>query len=652
MPAPVPAATWVARLLKLFAGLAIGLVVAEIAFYYRDDGAFPHLNTYIADPALGVRLMPGATTNIAFGGNPLTHVRINQAGYRGRSWSEPSGGLAAGTELGSPRTGSEEVLVVGDSQVFGLGVEESETFCAMLATLLHRPVMNGGVPTYGPDEYKAVIAEQLPQRHPTTVVLTLNLVNDFFEVVNPNKDRHAVWDGWAVRKETAAASTTWFPGRDYLFRKSHLFFAIRKWRHQDAASDERGVASEGTWLDMVASGKRATSEKESSLAARKRWLQEIAATSRQIKDTEAAINSRIVSVLQPTQETLQSARPRAQDIVGDAFPVEGSRPVRVTAADIATAVHVRAKLRKQLAQWAQEHATAEANLVKDTMAANDEALNKLAALDASTIEDMIAPPFAAHIRDVKALVESAGARLIVLVLPMDVQVSANEWKKYGNDSIDMEPSKVLTTEIIEFCRSIGVSALDATPVLASVEPGAFLDKDIHMTPKGHAAVAAALAKTIAEPPPEKAPQAILPAMPTPEMFDHSPEINVPGSTNAGCETKQVRQWLRVLCRVGRGVSVDAESERADDHVFVLQTPTHVAIMVALEKSKSHSINVIWRLKTQQLKIDWPVDAATAKIEFTAAQQNTLSSASHATSTPVMSIGSCFTRIQIRNSSGY
>jgi hypothetical protein len=65
-------------------------------------------------------------------------------------------------------------------------------------------------------------------------------------------------------------------------------------------------------------------------------------------------------------------------------------------------------------------------------------------------------------------------------------------------------------------------------------------------------------------------------------------------------------------------------------VFVLQTPTHVAIMVALEKSKSHSINVIWRLKTQQLKIDWPVDAATAKIEFTAAQQNTLSSASHAT----------------------
>jgi lysophospholipase L1-like esterase len=36
--------------------------------------------------------------------------------------------------------------------------------------------------------------------------------------------------------------------------------------------------------------------------------------------------------------------------------------------------------------------------------------------------------------------------------------------------------------------------------LRDAEPGAFLDADIHMTPKGHAALAAALADALASPP--------------------------------------------------------------------------------------------------------------------------------------------------------
>ena len=45
-----------------------------------------------------------------------------------------------------------------------------------------------------------------------------------------------------------------------------------------------------------------------------------------------------------------------------------------------------------------------------------------------------------------------------------------------------------------------MSALDATAALAAAEPGAFLNRDLHMTPKGHDAVARALAATLAEPP--------------------------------------------------------------------------------------------------------------------------------------------------------
>src|SRR5205814_285240 len=110
--------TRVARVAMMLGGLAAGLAVAEAVFSYRDGGAFPHLNVYIPDAELGVRLQPGATERVEFAGNPRTEVRINRDGYRG-------------DEL--PPPGPDEVLVVGDSQVFGLGVEQDQTFSAGLA---------------------------------------------------------------------------------------------------------------------------------------------------------------------------------------------------------------------------------------------------------------------------------------------------------------------------------------------------------------------------------------------------------------------------------------------------------------------------------------------------------------------------------------
>jgi hypothetical protein len=185
-------------------GLVLGLVLAEAAFHVRDHGAFPHLNLYVTDARLGVRLRPGGSQRLAFGSNPVTSVRIGREGLRG-------GGL--------PPPGEDEVLVVGDSQVFGLGVEEGETASADLSRILGgRTVINAGVPTYGPPEYNAVLEELLPARRARTVVYVLNLANDLFEASHPNRERHCVWDGWAVRKETAPEAIASFPGRELLFR--------------------------------------------------------------------------------------------------------------------------------------------------------------------------------------------------------------------------------------------------------------------------------------------------------------------------------------------------------------------------------------------------------------------------------------------------
>jgi hypothetical protein len=142
-----------------------------------------------------------------------------------------------------------------------------------------------------------VIAEQLASRHPRTVVLTINLVNDLFEAQHLDRDRHAVWDGWAVRKETAPDSITSFPGRDFLYRHAHLFFALRKLRQADDKIDERGVASEGTWKDIVSTGEQIQKQRGDLEAARHKRLADVSWVHNEIKDQEAAIDDRKREVL-------------------------------------------------------------------------------------------------------------------------------------------------------------------------------------------------------------------------------------------------------------------------------------------------------------------------------------------------------------------
>lgn len=183
-------------------GLAsvLGSVVAEAVVRVQSEGAFPHANFCVEDSALGVRLEPEATLRFKLGDNPATDIRINAAGYRGPDWPMPT---------------RDEVLVVGDSQVFGLGVEGDETVAAQLAERTGRTVLSGGVPTYGPAEYAAIAVEVARSRPVSQVILALNLSNDLFELDRPNRERHAVWDGWAVRMETAPASVVSFPGRQW-----------------------------------------------------------------------------------------------------------------------------------------------------------------------------------------------------------------------------------------------------------------------------------------------------------------------------------------------------------------------------------------------------------------------------------------------------
>lgn len=611
---------WAVRFGTVFAGLAVGLVVAELVFRSRDDGAFPHVNFYVADSALGVRLEPNAEERIAFGGNPVTSLRTNNKGYRGATWPAP---------------GKDEILVVGDSQVFGLGVEETETFSAQLSKATGRTVINAGVPTYGPAEYKAVIAELIDQRKPTTVVLTLNMVNDLFEEHRPNAERHVVWDGWAVRKENAPAETSDFPFRSWLYRKSHLVFALRKWMHEGDPVGDAGLGSEGSWQDLVVAGEGVaksrvvrTEQMKAQAVARREALAKLTAADKELEQAMSDARYRDESIGGYTDKSYEESRKRSHefnaakanvgDIVDDDFG-EDARSIIVTAEHIRKGVQMRARLRAKLAEVMKASGKQADTAIAAKLGEREQAWKALTAPEAAELQKLLDPPLATYVRDVQALVTSRGARLVVVVLPIDVQVSETEWAKYDLPVTDMKPTLAYTHELVAATEAMGVSALDALPALAAAEPGAFLKGDIHMTAKGHAALAVALAKTIQNPPPAIATEAIVRSpVPLPPEWYEAKEIIVTGSTSAGCETKRVREWVRIMCgRTTKGddplrvsVTVDATRE-----TLALAMPHQTSVVTPVQEGRDVVVDFVWTSHTRRLNFSWLPGAPKPTIAF-------------------------------------
>ena len=586
------------------AGLAVvvGLGLAEGLARVGSGGAFPHANFYVSDDDLGVRLEPGAGMRFQLEGNPASDIDVNAQGYRGPDWPAP---------------GADEILVVGDSQVFGLGVEGDETFSARLAGATGRTVLNGGVPTYGPDEYAAVVAEVLAQRPVSTVVLTLNMSNDLFELDRPNRERHAVWDGWAVRIETAPDAITDFPGRTWLFRHSHLVYTARRlMAERGPRLDPEGAPSEGVWQDLVATASDAVTAEEAAAtdAAQRAAAREESLSALQMAAQGAAddADEALIEELGGSWSRLGlawgAARGNPGDIVGERY-AESSRSIALTAQLIRKAgqhrqeAAERAKSRKAKAALAK---AAEADAAWDAARR---------ALPAPPPESVVAP----YLERLQDTVHAHDAELVVVVLPLDVQVDPAEWAKYGAEPVDMTPSLALNADIADAARRRGARVLDARPALAAAEPGAFLHGDLHMTAKGHAALAEALAATLAAPSPLALPRHGLPdgrtVVPGRDRWAQTPEVTVTGSSLARCETVIVDEWLRVGCvrkdgRVPTGVEPLAGAV-PDTHTSV--TRDAATLVTPLAPGRPLRARFWWSGHHQDLVVDWGGEAPVMRL---------------------------------------
>ncbi|MFQ5530610.1 MAG: SGNH/GDSL hydrolase family protein, partial [Gemmatimonadota bacterium] len=173
-------------LVSLFVGGLIGEVmirlVAPQIFPIHPPGM------YVEDPDLGYVLSPGFS-GVLERPEFRDTIEIGEFGFRGAS----------------PRAKGENsltVLVLGDSQAFGFGTAEDETYSVLLEQMLAAAhpgtdvqVLNGGVPGYGTADQLALLESRGPAVDPDLVIVTFLSVNDLVENLTPASTWARVEDG-------------------------------------------------------------------------------------------------------------------------------------------------------------------------------------------------------------------------------------------------------------------------------------------------------------------------------------------------------------------------------------------------------------------------------------------------------------------------
>jgi lysophospholipase L1-like esterase len=175
-----------ARLVLVALGIVVPLVLLELAARLVAPRALASPAMFRMAPRVGYDLRPGYRGS----GPNGEEIRVDARGLRG------------GDDRIAPLAEAPPVLALGDSFVFGLGVDESEAFPAALARALDRGVRveNAGVPGYNLFQNVARLERDVPALAPEAIVLGF-LENDIHNVETP--DLWATPDGTLQRHPKA-----------------------------------------------------------------------------------------------------------------------------------------------------------------------------------------------------------------------------------------------------------------------------------------------------------------------------------------------------------------------------------------------------------------------------------------------------------------
>lgn len=219
------------------------------------------------EPDLGYRLRPGIDAE-ARG----VHVVTNSLGLRGPEVPR------------TPASGTERVLVMGDSVAFGFRLEQGETFPVLLEQELEQrdggswEVLNGGVEGYNTVNELAYLRSSLLDLQPKTIVVVFNL-NDFdygpvmgpMGVLTLDQSQRVSSDSLSMRSEfwlllrwlVATQGRVWTgqgpaptvtpaPGDESPFSPFDRFVSVLRKKYYDAPTDERWQRMVDALRDMAA----------------------------------------------------------------------------------------------------------------------------------------------------------------------------------------------------------------------------------------------------------------------------------------------------------------------------------------------------------------------------------------------------------------
>ena len=163
-----------ARRVAVLCGLVLlALLAVEFGVrtgFLRLSGPLAHPSYVRHDPWLGWSNRPNASQQHVTDDFDVT-VRVNEHGFRGAPWPGLRGGQA-------------RVLVLGDSQIFGWGVEDHECATALLGESHPEwDVINAGVIGYGTCQEFVLLKRLLPVTQPRVVVVVFS-PNDPLEMIS------------------------------------------------------------------------------------------------------------------------------------------------------------------------------------------------------------------------------------------------------------------------------------------------------------------------------------------------------------------------------------------------------------------------------------------------------------------------------------
>jgi lysophospholipase L1-like esterase len=176
----------VLRGLLLVAIAAAQFAIFEIALrawgHSEASPAFQAL--FMPDPAIGFRLRPNARTRFVTAEFD-TQIAINAQGVRDDA------------DIGPKPASERRIVVVGDSLVLSVQVQQQQTFCKLLEASLNRNggpiqyrVINAGVQGYGPVEELLFFRRVARAFQPDLVIHTIFVGNDAEEAVTSEPRLH------------------------------------------------------------------------------------------------------------------------------------------------------------------------------------------------------------------------------------------------------------------------------------------------------------------------------------------------------------------------------------------------------------------------------------------------------------------------------